>query len=140
MHTSRSAAAVLVAALLSAGSTGLARANQSASVKSIETIAMRQGDIAVRVPKANSKVKPPFEFAGRTQPRAVVTIEASTSDNSGDGNAKATFNKQTRADERGHFSVEVAVANARKYVRVHARSVAPDGAEAQTTQLFAVAQ
>jgi hypothetical protein len=60
---------------------------------------------------------------GRTQPLSVVKIEAFTSDNPGsDDNMKATFKKQTRADQGGNFSVEVAVASPEKYVHVHARS------------------
>ena len=139
MFTQRIAAVVLLGATFWAASATLVRADQTGSAKSVQTVAMRRGDIAVRVPEANSKVRPPFEFAGRAQPHSVVTIEASTSDRSGDGNAKPTFKKQTRADDRGNFSVEVVVANADKYIHVHALSVAPNGSSAQTTQTFAVA-
>jgi hypothetical protein len=133
MCTSRIAGLPLLAVLLCTGFTQPVRAAQP------ETIAVQRSFIQVRAPKPNSKVKASFEFAGRTQPLALVTIEAFTNnDPSSYGNVRFSFTKQTRADDGGAFSVEVVVANPQKYVHVHAKSVAPDGSSAQTNQSFAV--
>jgi hypothetical protein len=132
MRTSRFAGLPL-AVLLCTGFTQPARAQQA------ETVAVQPGYIQVRLPRPNSMVKPYFEFAGRTAPHSVVTIEAYTNDiKSGYEDVPASFMKRTRADAGGTFSVEVVVAKAQEYVHVHVQSVAPDGSSAQTTESFAV--
>jgi hypothetical protein len=132
MSTSRIAGLPLLAVLLCTGFTQPVRAAQP------ETIAVQRNFIQVRIPTPGSKVKPSFEFAGRTQPLAVITIETFTNDQpSSYGNVRFTT-KRTRADDGGAFSVEVVIANAHKYVHVHVKSVASDGSSAQTNQSFAV--